>query len=297
MSVCNNNMSDYDFIKPKKGIFIMFDHIPPILRDMAKTSYDMWTKGWAEANGGNLSLRLDPEKVKAAAGLAPKAEWQPLGAAQPELGGDCFLVSGTGRFLRNISLYPEKNIGIIEMDAAGAKWRPLWGFEPAGRPTSELEAHLRTHAVIKAASGGVDHAVIHTHTPHLIALTYALADLDTAGLTRLLWQMHAECIVGFPQGVEFLPWMMAGTDTIAQATAAAMRRRKLAVWQFHGVVGVGRNLDAAFGLIDMAEKAAQLWFLAMSAGGVKARLTDDQLRAIAKNFKVTPASDILPPHP
>ena len=59
------------------------------------------------------------------------------------------------------------------------------------------------------------------------------------------------------------------------------------------MVGVGRNLDAAFGLIDMAEKAAQIWFLAMSAGGVQTRLTDAQLLAIARNFKVTPDPLIL----
>ena len=271
----------------------MFNHHPPFLRTMAKTSHDMWTKGWAEANGGNLSLRLSPDELKGESGMEPKNDWQPLSAPLPNLSGAWFLVSGTGRHLRNIALFPEKNTGLIELDAAGANWRTRWGFEPTGRPTSELEAHLQTHAVIRETSQDVDHAVIHTHTPHLIALTYALANLDSAKLTKLLWQMHAECIVGFPQGIEFLPWMMAGTTAIADATAAAMRRRKLAIWQFHGVVGVGRNLDAAFGLIDMAEKAAQIWFLAMSAGGVQTRLTDAQLLAIARNFKVTPDPLIL----
>lgn len=35
--------------------------------------------------------------------------------------------------------------------------------------------------------------------------------MDTYSLTKLLWEMHAECIVVFPEGVEYLPWMIAGS--------------------------------------------------------------------------------------
>ena len=259
---------------------------PVFVREIIKTSGDMWMKGWAEANGGNISLRLRPEKTGDLSAFAPKTDWIPLEKALPGVAGEKFLVSGTGKFLRNIPLFPEKNVGVIELDAAGAAYRQLWGFEPDGRPTSELEAHLRSHEVIKAASGNVKHAVIHTHAPHLIALTYALA-LDTPRLTKLLWQSHAECVVGFPEGVEFIPWMMAGSPEIAAATADALLRRNLAVWQFHGVFATGRNLDAAFGLIDMADKAAQIYLMARAAGRVACTLTTDQVARIAANFKVT----------
>ena len=260
--------------------------VPAFIQEIAKTSQDMWQKGWAEANGGNISLRLKPDKMRGSPALKPKSDWAPLAASLPTLGGERFLVTGTGRYLRNIAVFPEKNIGVIELDRKGARWRMLWGFEPAGRPTSELEAHLRTHAVIKETSGDKLHAVIHTHATHLIALTYALK-LTSETLTKLLWQSHAECIVGFPAGVEFIPWMMAGSSEIAAATAEALKRRTLAVWQHHGVFGVGRNLDAAFGIIDMAEKAAQIHLLARAAGGFACRLSTDQLRAIARNFGVT----------
>ncbi len=247
----------------------------------------MWQKGWAEANGGNISLRLKPEKLDSLNGLKPKSKWFPLALSLPGLASERFLVSGTGKYLRNITLFPEKNVGVIELDHHGAAYRMLWGFEDDGRPTSELEAHLRSHEVIKTASGDVKHAVIHTHAPHLIALTYVLK-LDTPTLTKLLWQSHAECVVGFPDGIEFIPWMMAGSTEIATATANALRRRPLAVWQFHGVFGTGRNLDAAFGLIDMAEKAAQIYLLSRSAGGITCALTTDQLTKIAANFRVRP---------
>jgi rhamnulose-1-phosphate aldolase len=88
----------------------------------------------------------------------------------------------------------------------------------------------------------------------------------------------------FPQGVEFLPWMMAGTIELGKATADAISRRNLLIWQYHGICGCGRNLDEAFGRIDVAEKAADICLKVMAAGGAKQTLTDLQLRAIAANF-------------
>jgi len=160
----------------------------------------------------------------------------------------------------------------------------LWGFEPAGRPTSELAAHLLSHAAIKEGTDDYAHAVIHTHAPSLIALTYAFASLSTPLLSTLLWRMHAECIVVFPAGVEFLPWMMAGGNELGAATATALRQRTLVVWEQHGIVGTGRNLDEAFGRIYVAEKAASIYLTCAAAGGVKKVLRDAQLQAIADNF-------------
>jgi rhamnulose-1-phosphate aldolase len=186
--------------------------------------------------------------------------------------------------LRNIEVFPEKNIGIIEIDAKGEAWRLLWGYEPGGAPTSELPSHLLSHCEIKKRTNNQSFAFIHTHPNSIIALTYAVANLDTKSLTKLLWQSHAECIVVFPQGVEFLPWVMAGSMDLGKATAGAMAKRNLAVWQFHGICGAGRNLDEAFGRIDVAEKASEICLRVMAAGGAKQTLSDEQLLAIAKNF-------------
>lgn len=267
----------------------MQDQLPPIIQSIMKTSQDMWQKGWAEANGGNISLRLEKEQVPI---CPPKSDWIPLGCSLPELSKECFLVTGTGRYLRNIALFPWKNIGIIELDETASSYRILEGFEPTGKPTSELAAHLMTHASIKKAYNNRKRAVIHTHAPSLIALTYALT-LDSALLSKLLWQCHVECIVGFPSGIEFIPWMMAGSKNIGEATATALARRPLAVWQFHGVFGTGRNLDDAFGLIDMAEKAASIFLLAKSSGCIQNAPTVEQLRSIAENFKGVPEESFL----
>jgi len=265
----------------------MTQTIPPFLVDIIKTSRDIWTKGWAEANAGNISVRLLRETVDIQALQKRPREWVAIDVAVPDLAGEYFLVTGSGRYLRNIELYPEKNVGIIEVDETGRAYRILWGFQPTGGPTSELLTHLMIHARRKEVSGGIERAVIHTHSPNVIALTNIL-ELDTRRLTRLLWQIHAECVVAFPEGIEFVSWMLPGSPELAGVTGEAFARRRCAVWQFHGIVASGRNLDAAFGLIDTVEKAAVIYLTASAAGGIKQMLGEDQLRALAERFQVKP---------
>jgi rhamnulose-1-phosphate aldolase len=269
------------------------DHaIPPFLQDIIKTSRDIWSKGWAEANAGNISVRLVPHAVDLESVPRREGAWVPLEPSVPSLAKELFLVTGGGRYLRNIELFPEKNVGVIEIRETGSAYRIVWGFQPSGGPTSELPAHLAVHAVRARVSKGIERAVIHTHSPNLIALTNVV-DLDTARLTRLLWSVHAECVVVFPDGVELIPWHIPGTAALADRTARAFERRRVALWQSHGVIASGRNLDSAFGLIDTVEKAASIHLLTVAAGGAKQLLSVDRLRELAAHFQVEPDPEIL----
>jgi len=259
-------------------------HMEKLINEIKKVSGDMARRGWAESNGGNISLRLNEENFNYFNEIKPKSDLIQLPITMAEIAGERFLVSGTGRFLRNIEIAPEKNVGVIELNNKGDAYQLIWGYEPVGAPTSELPAHLLSHCKIKEKSNNQSYAFIHTHTTNVIALTYAIENLDTKSITKLLWQCHAECMVVFPEGIEFLPWMMAGTMELGKATAEAISRRNLAVWQFHGICGCGRNLDEAFGRIDVAEKAADICLKILSAGGAKQTLSDKQLLAIAANF-------------
>jgi len=262
------------------------------IQEIIKVSGDMWVKGWAERNAGNISLRIKKEEIEDDSQLKFDGEWLTLSKKMENLAGEYFLVTGTGRFLRNIQVFPEKNLGIIEIDDSGAKYRIIWGYEGGGAPTSELPSHLLAHSVRKSATNGEDRVIIHTHPANLIALTYA-RELDTVSLSRLMWEMHAECVVVFPNGVEYLPWIMAGTDEIADATAKAFLKRDIVVWEYHGVFASGRNLDTAFGLIDTVEKASEIYIKAESIGGVVKKFTLEQIDAIARNFGPAPAEDIF----
>ena len=152
--------------------------------------------------------------------------------------------------------------------------------------------HLLAHAAREIATGGADRALIHTHPTHLIALTYAL-DLDTPTLSRLLWEMHTECIVFFPAGCGFVPWALPGSRALAEATAEVLERRPLALWAHHGVVAAGPDLDHVFGLIETAEKAAEIYLKVAALGPIARRLTTEQLAVLAETFGVHPDPEIL----
>jgi rhamnulose-1-phosphate aldolase len=269
------------------------DHtVPPFLQEIVKTSRDIWSKGWAEANAGNISVRLVPHAADLEAMARREGTWVPLASPVPSLSGEMFLVTGSGRYLRNIELFPEKNVGVIELDRTGSAYRIIWGFQPSGGPTSELAAHLAAHSVRSRISEGIERAIIHTHSPHLIALT-SVVEPDTQKLTRLLWSVHAECIVVFPDGVEVIGWEIPGTTALAERTALAFEHRRVALWQFHGVIASGRNLDSAFGLIDTVEKAASIYLMTIAAGGARQTLPAARLRELAAHFQVEPDPDIL----
>lgn len=278
----------------------------PFMKETVKAANDMWLKGWDERNGGNVSYRLTADEaaewsecvVRAnAAGQSHMGEHtlavaHPLAVARRELALETFLVTGSGKYFRNVILDPADTLGLIRISEDGSSWRLLWGFAGGAMPTSELAAHLMSHAARKGVSAGRDRVIIHTHATNLIALTYRYPN-DSATFTRALWEMCTECLVVFPDGVGVLPWMVPGTDEIGNATAELMERHRLVVWPFHGILGAGSTMDEAFGLIDTAEKAAEILVKVDSMGGRRYGLTDRNLADLAARFGVTPMAGII----
>lgn len=88
---------------------------------MAKDGFD---QGWHERNGGNLTYRLKIEEVEMIKpSLEHASQFQLIGTIVRELAGEYFLVTGSGKYFRNISIEPEYNIGIIEMNEAKDQYR------------------------------------------------------------------------------------------------------------------------------------------------------------------------------
>lgn len=258
------------------------------VQGMVKATTDMWLKGWDERNGGNVSMRLLPEDV------APyKNDFyaQPrtveLTQHAPDLANEYFIVTGSGKFFRNVQLAPSEALTVIQLDDKGASYKILWGLTAGGLPTSELASHLQSHAVRKRVTNGQDRVIMHCHATNLIALTYIL-ELDSAKITRKLWECSTECLVVFPDGVGIVPWMVPGTDGIGAATSDRMQHHSLVLWAFHGIFGCGPTLDDAFGLIDTAEKSAEILVKVISMGGMKQTIQTEELIALGKRFDVTP---------
>jgi len=259
---------------------------------MVKATSDMWLKGWDERNGGNVSLRLTADDVAPFRPFMNEERVVAIGESIPELAGQFFLVTGSGKYFRNVQLDPEENLGVIEICADGETAGILWGLRGDGVPTSELSAHLKSHRSRRLVTGGASRVILHCHATNLIALSYVL-DLTSAAVTRALWEMSTECLVVFPDGVGVLPWMVPGTTSIGAATAESMLKHPMVLWPFHGIFASGGTLDEAFGLIDTAEKAAEVLVKVLSMGGKKQSITTQQLKDLAKRFQVHPMPEAL----
>ena len=249
----------------------------------------MYRLGWDERNGGNVSILLYdgdilPYISRNYVGRTDKRVFH-LGYDASPLAGRFILVTATGHYFRNISRTPESSLGVLRISDDGKSAECVWGFNDGGAPTSELASHLMTH--IARLSADKEHtAVMHVHPTNIVAMTY-VHTLDEKAFTRSLWKRHTECMMVFPEGVAVLPWMLFGCDSLGVATAQKMRDFRLVVWAHHGILGTGRTLDDAFGLIECAEKAAEIYIKTASLP-ILNDITNEQLRATARHFGVTP---------
>lgn len=255
---------------------------------------DGFYQNWHERNGGNLSYRIKPEEVEEVRNeLAAEASWAPIGTSVPGLAGEYFMVTGSGKYFRNVSLDPEANICIIEVDEAGENFCILWGLNKGGRPTSELPSHLMNHEVKKAATGGTHRVIYHAHPANLIALTFVLP-LEDKVFTRELWEMATECPVVFPGGVGVVGWMVPGGRDIAVATSELMKKYDAAVWAHHGLFCSGEDFDLTFGLMHTIEKSAEILVKVLSITPNKLQtITPQNFRDLAVDFKVTLPEEFL----
>ncbi len=262
----------------------------PYMVEMIRTASNMYDHGWDERNGGNISLMLDEKEVSPYLDISAVIREVPTGFDAPTLDGRYFLVTGTGKYFKNIKYAPEINLGLIRIKNSGRTAELLWGYSDGGRFTSELPAHLMSHAS-RLTVDTKNRVVMHCHPANLLAMTY-VHSLDEREFTRTLWQMCTECIVVFADGVNVLPWMLCGTNEIGVATAEKMRTARLVVWSQHGIYGAGNDLDETFGLIETAEKAAEI-YMKIAHLQIKNTITDKQLKLLADRFGVSPRQGYL----
>lgn len=260
------------------------------VEEMKKITANMYRLGWDERNGGNISYMLDEKEVAEYLDLNNVIRTIPTGFEAKELIGKIFIVTGTGKYFKNVEYDPENNLGIIRIAEDGTTAELLWGYADGGRFTSELPAHLMSH-ISRLSVDPENRVVIHSHPTNTLAMNY-VHELDEKKFTHTLWEMCTECIVVFPDGVGVLPWMLCGTNEIGEATAEKMKEFRLVIWAMHGIYGAGKNLDEAFGLIETVEKAAQIYMLTSHLPRINT-IKDKDMKILAEAFGVEYRKDFL----
>lgn len=261
----------------------------PFVKELCKIASNMYRQGWDERNGGNVSVLLDEEQVGEYLDTDKVLRVIPTGFDAKELVGKYFIVTGTGKYFKNVEGDPETNLGIIRIGVDGKSAELLWGYKDGGKFTSELPAHLMTHAT-RLKIDPNHKVVMHTHPTYTICMS-AVVKTDDRVFTEKLWRNNTEAIVVFPDGVGVLPCMVCGTNEIGEATAEKMKKYRLVVWTNHGIYSVGKDIDEAFGLIETVEKTAQLYMLTL--GHVVNEIGDDVLQGLVDLWHLTPLDGIL----
>ncbi len=254
----------------------------PFVKEMCRTTANMYRLGWDERNGGNISYLLDENEVAEYLDLNRVLRTIPLaGVNEAEfdvtpLLGKIFIVTGTGKYFKNVEDDPETNLGIVRIVKNGVEL--LWGYKDGGRTTSELPAHLMCH-MARLKVDPENRVVMHSHPTHTLAMNY-VHELDEKKFTHTLWEMCTECIAVFPDGVGILPWLLCGTNSIGVATAKKMEEFRLVIWAMHGIYGAGKTIDETFGLIETVEKAAQIYMLTAHLPRVNTIKDEDMVKLV-----------------
>lgn len=259
------------------------------VKEIAEVTYDMWNKGWDEANGGNISYLLDETEV-AMLEESHKVEGRQVEVSGiPEkMLGQHVLITASGSQFRTVKDFIKESMGVIKLVESG--YEIVWGFENDTLPTSEFYMHILSHEA-RLEQDENQRVVVHNHATEATALSL-IVDSNDAAYTMPLWRILTESIVVFPDGVGVLPWQTPGTEKIGKDTAEKLADSRIVVWAYHGILATGTSVQDCFGLIETVNKAAAM-YINIKDQRQHAGLSDDDLRSVCKALKVDPREDIF----
>jgi rhamnulose-1-phosphate aldolase len=206
----------------------------------------------------------------------------------PELAGATFLVTGSGRRLREIINEPTANIACIVVNEGGVTGRLYTSYHRRfERVTSEFNSHLAVHYDQICRSNTNFHAVIHAQPVHLTYLSHVPRYQDENYLNTHLLRWQPETIINLPEGIGFIPFRVPGSPELMAGNIESLRQHRIVVWAKHGVmarsdVSVKRAADR----VEYAEIAAKYECLNLSAGEIGEGLSAEELREICRTFDV-----------
>ena len=163
------------------------------LKDLCDITFSSYEHGWDERNGGNVSIRLTEDDLKDFDDISEMKREYELGFDASAVSGQYFLVTGSGRYFRNVIRRPNLDAGLVRISDDGSRAELFWGFEDGARPTSEFPTHLMSH-IERLKADSSQRVVMHCHPTNFIALSFT-QELDERNISRLLWKIQAESLV------------------------------------------------------------------------------------------------------
>ncbi|MCR4613107.1 MAG: rhamnulose-1-phosphate aldolase [Bacteroidaceae bacterium] len=250
---------------------------------VAEVAGYLWQKGWAERNGGNITVNITQHVDDEIRHMPPISDVLPIGTTLPHLRGCYFYCKGTGRRMRDLARWPMQNGSVIRILDDCASYVII--ADEVVMPTSELPSHLAMHNYL-IESGSRYKASLHTHPIELVAMSHNKGMLRPGVMTRLLWSMIPETLAFAPLGLGIVPYELPGSVRLAEATLRQIRDYDVVMWEKHGVCAVGQDIMDAFDQVDVLNKAANIYMCAKSMGFTPDGMTDDAMREVQDVFKL-----------
>ena len=143
------------------------DGLRAVINDIAEVTGYLWQKGWAERNGGNITVNVTEFADASWATMPAIAPVKQIGMVLPYLKGKYFYCKGTGKRMRDLAHYPMQNGSIIRICDDCSSYEII-ADEPVC-PTSELPTHLALQNYL-LETGSIYKATLHTHPIELVAM-------------------------------------------------------------------------------------------------------------------------------
>lgn len=240
----------------------------------------------SEGAAGNISVYLgwhvDPRRK------FPMEQSIAIPTPVPELANGLFLVTGSGRRLREIAHDPEANLGAVRVHPDGRTatlyTSPRRLFE---RLTSEFNSHLAVHCDQVVRTHTNFHALIHAQPLHLTYLSHIARYQDERYLNLHILRWQPESIVQLPEGVGLVPFLLPGSDELMQATVEKLRTHRVVVWAKHGVMARSdASVKRALDRIEYAETGARYEYLNLVNHEMGEGLTAEEIRNLCRTLGV-----------
>lgn len=253
------------------------------IQQTAQVAGYLWEKGWAERNGGNITVNITDSLDQATKALpAIAGPFSIGGLTLPHLKGCFFFCKGTQKRMRDLAADPMANGSIIRICDDCASYEII--AEQPVKPTSELASHLAVHNYL-LAKGSPYRASLHTHPIELVALTHSKKWMEKDVATKMLWSMIPETKAFCPRGLGMVPYMMPSGNQLAEATIKAIDEDyDVIMWEKHGVFAVDTDIMAAFDQVDVLNKAALIYIASRNMGFEPEGMTDAQMQELTDVF-------------
>lgn len=254
------------------------------VEQVAEVAGYLWQKGWAERNGGNITVNITEYIDDAIRALPAISPVYPIGATLPHLKGCYFFCKGTNRRMRDLARWPMENGSFIRILDDCASYVII--ADSPVKPTSELPSHLAVHNYL-IAKGSPYKASLHTHPINLIALTHSQQWMEKDVATKMLWSMIPETKAFCPRGLGMVPYLLPGSNELAEATISTIDEDyDVVMWEKHGVFAVDTDIMAAFDQVDVLDKSALIYIASKNMGFEPEGMSESQMAEMTKAFNL-----------